>query len=183
MMKKTFAAILVTAASLGLSMASSAATNDAKASYKAAKDSAAADYKVAHAKCDSLSGNGKDVCIAEAKAARVKAEQGAEVEYKHTAAAQTHARKEIADADYDVAKAKCDAKAGNDKDVCIKEAKAAKTAAVADAKADKKVADARNDAADAKRDAQYKVAAEKCDALSGAAKDGCVANAKSQFGK
>ena len=39
-----------------------------------------------------------------------------------------------AEADYSVAMEKCDDKAGNDKDVCVKEAKAAQTAAKADAK-------------------------------------------------
>ena len=43
------------------------------------------------------------------------------------------------EADYKVAMEKCDDKAGNLKDVCIKEAKAAMKSAKADAKANKKV--------------------------------------------
>ena len=35
----------------------------------------------------------------------------------------------IADADYDLAKQRCDAKTGNEKDVCVKEADAARATA------------------------------------------------------
>jgi hypothetical protein len=89
----------------------------------------------------------------------------------------------IADANYTLDKAKCGALAGNDKDVCMKQAKATLIAAQADAKADKKAIEARTDARDDKRTAQYKVAREKCDAFAGAAKDSCVSAAKSQYGK
>ena len=151
--------------------------------YSAAKDRAAADYKAARARCDGMSGNPKDVCIAEAKSAEKKAKAEAEANYKNTEKARSDATIAAAEADYDVAKARCDAKNGNDKDVCIKEAKAAETKAKADAKANQKVAAARQDAREDKMDADYKVAIEKCDALSGAAKDSCVSNAKAKYRK
>jgi hypothetical protein len=83
---------------------------------------------------------------------------------------------------------------GNQKDVCVKQAKAAHTKAKADAKVAKvdskvtqqaanKRADVRKDAREDTRDAQYKVAIEKCDAMSGAAKDQCVKDAKVHFGR
>ena len=131
-------------------------------------------YKAAKARCDGLSGNPKDVCIAEAKAAEKKAKADAEAAYKNTDAARRNARIAAAEADYDVAHAKCGAKTGNDKDVCNKEAKAAETKTIADAKATQKIAAAKADAKEDKMDADYKVAIEKCDALSGAAKDSCV---------
>ncbi len=98
-----------------------------------------------------------------------------------------------AEAQYSVAKEKCDDLSGNPKDVSMKEAKAAETKAKADAKADRQVSDARKDtaertadarrnAAESKRDADYRVAIERCDALSGDAKTACVADAKSRFG-
>jgi hypothetical protein len=89
----------------------------------------------------------------------------------------------IASANYDLDKVKCNALTGNDKDICVSQAKATRVAAESDAKADKKAIEARTDARDDKRDAEYKVAMEKCDAFAGAAKDGCVAAAKSQYGK
>ena len=88
-----------------------------------------------------------------------------------------------AETTYAVAKERCDDKAGNAKDVCVQEAKAAETKALADAKLGKVVGAARTDAAQDKRDADYKVQLEKCDALAGDAKTGCVATAKSTFGK
>ena len=151
------------------------------AEYKAAKDQAAAQYKAAKAQCDSMSGNDKDVCIAEAKAAEKKAKAEAEAQYKHTEKAAADARIAAAEADYDVAKAKCGAKKGNDKDVCMKEAKAVETKAKADAKAGQKIASAKQDAREDKLDADYKVAVERCDALNGAAKTNCVNAAKAKY--
>ena len=81
-----------------------------------------------------------------------------------------------ADATYEVAKERCDDKTGNDKDVCVKEAKAAKAKSEADIKGSRS---AMND----KTDADYKVATEKCDAMSGDAKSSCVSAAKARFGK
>ena len=151
--------------------------------YSAAKDNANAAYKSALAQCDSLNGNPKDVCTAQAKANLKKAKAEAEAQYKNTDKARRDAKIEAAEADYDVAKAKCGAKTGNEKDVCIKEAKAVETKAIVDAKATEKVAAVRQDAKEDKMQADYKVALEKCDALSGAAKDACVAEAKTKYRK
>ena len=151
--------------------------------YSTARDRASAEYKTAKAQCDRLAGNPKDVCIAEAKAAERKTIAEAEAQYKNTDKARRDARIDVAEADYEVAKAKCGARTGNDKDVCIKEAKATETKAIADAKATEKVAAVRQDATEDKMDADYKVAIEKCDAYSGAAKDSCVNAAKAKFHK
>jgi hypothetical protein len=159
-----------------------AATPEAKAVYKQSMDSAAATYKASRAQCDSITGNPKDVCIAQARAARVKTEADAQSLYQNTLDAYTKAREQIAGANYEVDRTRCDALTGNDKDVCIKQAKATRVAALADAKADKKVIEARSDAREDKRIAEYKVASERCDALAGSAKDNCVAAAKAQFG-
>ena len=77
---------------------------------------------------------------------------------------------------------RCDDRTGNDKDVCIKVAKAALVRAKADAKVTRVSNDARIDAAKDKREADYKVAAQKCDALSGDAKSACVKDAKAKYG-
>ena len=154
-----------------------------KESYKSTTQQIDATFKADKEQCKSLKGNAKDVCMAEAKAKQKTAKADAEAEYKNTAKARADARMARADAEYLVAKEKCDDLAGNKKDVCIKEAKAARVSAKADAKVDKKVTEARNDARDDKRDAQYKVAVEKCDSLSGDAKDRCVKDAKTRFGK
>ena len=178
----TLAALAAVAFSL-TSSAAIAAADEAKLVYKQAQDNAAAAYKVARARCDAIAGNPKDVCIAEAKAARVRTEQEAEAYYKNTLKAYTASRMKIAEATYDLDKAKCGAFAGNEKDVCISQAKATMVATEADAKADRKAMEARADAREDKRTAEYKVAREKCDAFAGATKDSCMSAAKAQYGK
>jgi hypothetical protein len=86
-----------------------------------------------------------------------------------------------ANADYKAAKEACKTRQGNDKDVCMKEAKAAHVKATADAKAKRKSEAAMADARDDKSDANYKVAKEKCDAMSGDAKDACIRDAKMKY--
>ncbi|MES2263316.1 MAG: hypothetical protein V4724_32745 [Pseudomonadota bacterium] len=179
-MKSPLLALLLCAAAV--SGAAHAASPEAKAAYAAAKDAAKAQYKLDRARCDSVTGNPKDVCVAEAQAARVHAEADASAQYHNTLRAYTEARTDIAKANYTLDKTRCAALTGNDADVCVKRAKATETAALADAKADKKVIEARSSAREDKRIAEYKVATEQCDAFAGPAKDNCVKAAKSQFG-
>ena len=171
-----------------------ASASMSKDSYAMAKKNADAQYKTDKDACSSLSGNTKDICVAEAKGKDNVAKADAEAAYKNTPKARENARVAHAQANYNVAIEKCDDLTGNPKDVCVKEAKAALVKSKADAKVDRVVMDTRHDAAtkqaearkdanEDKRDAEYKVAIEKCDALAGTAKDACVGNAKAQFGK
>jgi len=182
-------------------MAQSLSKND----YKAGKDKISAEYKLAKARCAPLSGNTKDICVAEAKGAEKIGLAELEASYKPTRDHRYEARVAKAEADYAVAKERCDDKAGNTKDVCLKEAKAAETTAKSDAKAQMKSSDANataneksaearskaneqasaanKDATAAKLEADYKVAKEKCDTLAGNAKDVCVKEAKVRFGQ
>ncbi len=154
-----------------------------KADYAASKNRISAEYKTDKAACGSLAGNTKDVCVEEAKAKEKVAL--ADLEYSYTGKSEDRNRALVAkaEANYAVAKEKCDDKAGNDKDVCVKEAKAVEVKALADAKLGKDIGDARKDAADDRRDADYRVAIEKCDAFAGDAKSTCVGAAKSHYGK
>jgi hypothetical protein len=91
-------------------------------------------YGVAKEKCDDLSGNAKDVCVKEAKAAHVRATADAKVDRvaadtrntsaEKTAEARRDATEDKRDADYKVAVEKCDTLAGNAKDACVQNAKA-----------------------------------------------------------
>jgi hypothetical protein len=157
------------------------AVPDAKTAYQQAHDTAETNFKNARARCDSIAGNPHDVCVAEAKAARVQAEEEAGAAYENTLKAYTRARMRIADANYERDKARCDGVTGNNKDVCMAQAKATLVAAQADAKADKQTIEARNQARDDKKKAAYRVALEKCDAYAGAVKDQCVAQAKAAY--
>ena len=176
-----FKTSLVIAALLVVPVAQAA--NMAKADYKAGKTRISADYKADKAACASLAGNAKDICVEEAKAKEKVARAELEYSYSGKASDQTKVLTVKAKTAYAVAKEKCDEKAGNDKDVCVKEAKAVETKALADAKMGKQIGEAKKEASDDKRDADYKVAAEKCDALAGDAKASCIAAAKAKFGK
>ena len=174
-------ASLFVVALLALPLANAASL--AKADYKTGKSRISADYKADKAACASLADNAKDICVQEAKAKEKVAK--AELEYSYTGKPGDQNKVLVAKAEgaYAVAKEKCDDKAGNDKDVCVKAAKATEVKALADAKMGKKIGEAKVDAADDKRDAEYKLATEKCDAMSGDAKTSCVSAAKAKFGK
>jgi hyperosmotically inducible periplasmic protein len=109
------------------------ADND-PAAYKSMKDKAGADYKAAKAQCGSLKGNAKDICQEEAKVARAKAEADAVAQHRSDAKDIRKAREDVADAEYDLAKEKCDDMTGNAKSACKHDAKAAKDTAIADAR-------------------------------------------------
>jgi len=187
----------INSTALAISLAFSAgamAQSLSKTDYEAGKDQIAAEYKVAKAGCATLSGNPNDICMAGAKGNEKVALADLEATYKPGIETRYEARVAKANADYGVAKERCDDQAGNTKDVCVKEAKSAETAAKADAKArmktsdaqataNEKSADARKDATADKLDAEYKVANEKCDTYAGNAKDTCVNEVKTRFGK
>ena len=100
---------------------------------------------------------------------------------KRAADAQHDAAVSQAKADYKAARARCNELAGNDKDVCVKEAKAARDMAKADAKAAKKSTGARAEANEETREALYKADKEKCDALAGDSKDACEKRAEARY--
>jgi len=165
-----------------------------KESYETAKANAEAQYQVDHAACSSLSGNTKDICVVQAKGQLSVSNAYAEASFENTPKHREAARVARAEAIYDIAVEKCDGLAGNGKDVCVSEAKAALVTSTADAKVDRVMADTRLDAADKqsearsdakaeKSTAEYDVAIEKCDVLAGQAKDECVSTAKVEFGK
>lgn len=176
-----------------------------KADYQHSRDRLATEFHSAKEGCNSMSGNARDICIADAKGQNRVALTELEAAHKPTAKNKAEIRVARAEAEYAVAMERCDDLAGNAKDVCVKEAKSAEIGAKADLKAQKKASeagkvaddksaaahdkasqksgDARQDAAEDKRDASYEVAKEKCDAFSGNAKDLCIDKAKLNFGK
>lgn len=177
----TLTAVLSLSALLAFAPAQAARIGEAD--YKAGKVKIAADYKADKLACDAMTANAKDVCQEEAKAKDKNAM--AAIEYGYTGKA-ADARKILTvkvDTAYDVAKEKCDDLAGNAKDVCVQQAKAAQTKGLAEAKLVKEVAEAGRDATATTREADLKLANEKCDALAGDAKSTCQSAAQARFGK
>ena len=162
-------------------LAGTASANLSKPVYDSAKDEIKTMFKTERSACDKMSGNAKDVCVERAKGQEKVAL--AHLEYQHTGKAKDrHDYMEARyEARYEIAKEACDAKSGNDKDVCQTDAKAARDKAKADLKANKAIAEARDDQMEAKLKADYKAASERCDSLSGHAKDSCQASAKARY--
>jgi len=107
------------------------AQNVDRNAYKAAEDKAESDYKVAKDNCKSLKHNAKDICKEEAKVTQKRAELDATTQYQNTPKDVEHARKKLADAEYDLAKERCDDMSGAQKSACKADAKAAKKNAIA----------------------------------------------------
>ena len=161
-------------AAAGLMSSSAGAAMD-KDAFKATRDRIETTYRSDKAQCASLQGNSRDVCEAEAKAKRKIEKAEAEADFRNTTKARTHAIVARADAEYSVAKKKCDDLSGTEKVVCVTKAKAARVRAKADARSKQEVI--------RKRDADYKIALERCDSMSSPAKDRCMKNAKARLGK
>jgi len=115
------AAVPVLSAVIGMSVGTHAFAADP--TYKAAKDQSKANYDADKAHCESLSGNDKDVCLQKAKAVKTETKADAEAMHK-TREAKKDAQEDRNAAEYKVAKEKCDALKGNEKDACVDRAKA-----------------------------------------------------------
>src|SRR5437762_9540811 len=124
---------LFTCAGIAIAGAASAAPI-AKDAFSAENKRIEDQYKGDRDACKSMTGNQKDICIETAKGKEKVAKADAEASYKDTEKARYDARVARAEADYAVAKEKCDDLSGNAKDVCVKEAKAAEVKAKASAK-------------------------------------------------
>ena len=180
---KTSHAILLIGAVLGWTGQAGAQQLEPKAVYQQAMDAAETVYDAAKTRCDALAGIPHDICVADARAARVRVEEEADAGYKNTLAAYTQARMRIASAYYERDKTRCGAAVGNDREVCQRLAKATLVASQADARADRKAIEARLEAQGAKIDAEYRVALQKCDAFAGDVKEGCVSTTRTAYGK
>ncbi|WP_255988723.1 hypothetical protein [Chitinolyticbacter albus] len=107
---------------IGLAEIDASRKNTDAARLESAKVRAKANYAVANERCDDLAGNKKDVCQEKAKAERDKTL--AEIEArKEGGSALDEAAKEKREADYKVAKERCDDLAGDAQTTCVNEAK------------------------------------------------------------
>jgi osmotically-inducible protein OsmY len=180
-MKTLIATLFATVAGTAFA-APTLALNHDPASYRAVTQKAAADYKAASAKCGSMSATDKDVCMAEARLARTRAESDALSEYNNTPKGREKARSSLADAEYDLAKAKCGGKSGAEKDDCMNNAKSVHTAALADARsggtATGSSAAGATAAGSDTRDPAKASAVDKCAQQGGDAKTGCLVQTK-----
>ncbi|HZV66409.1 MAG TPA: BON domain-containing protein [Telluria sp.] len=179
-MKTLLAILLATVAGASFAAAPTATLNHDPATYRNVTQKAAADYKVAAAKCTSMSGNAKDICMEEARSARAHAEADAVAQYNNTAKGRAKAMTAAAEADYGLAKARCGDMSGADKDSCMNTARSAHTAALADAKSNRQVAGTADASSPATAsDAATAAAVDKCAQVAGQPKTGCLIDNRS----
>jgi hypothetical protein len=165
-----------------------------KGQYDSAKKPIEATAKAGLSGCDTLAANAKDICVAEVKGKESVAMAELEAQYEPTATTHKAVHTAKAEAAYKVSMERCDGRAGNDKDVCVKEAKAARVTALSDAQSQAAISnanakastvgsEARQEAAGEKAGAEYAVAKEKCNGLAGDTRDTCVNDAKARYGQ
>jgi hypothetical protein len=122
------------AVALAFATGAQAQSTSARQVKNADQDRIEAEYKAARERCDPMQGNAKDICQKEAKGKEKVAKAELEAKTNPTAANQRKVQEAKADVAYDVAKERCEDRKGNDKDVCVKDAKAAHERAKADIK-------------------------------------------------
>src|SRR5829696_6774261 len=106
-----------------------AAENMSKDQHKSEKQRIEQEAKAAREKCKDMKGNAKDICMAESKGQEKVAKAELELKQKDTAKNRYDVAAAKADADYNVAKEKCDDMKGKEKDACQKDAKAERESA------------------------------------------------------
>lgn len=128
----------IQAIAVAISLAFSAAATAqsmSKAEFKSGRDAIAANYKASIAACSPMSGNARDLCKAKAKGEQNVAKAELDARYAPSDKNRYAASVAKAKADYVMAAEKCDDKSGEDKKVCVKDAKAAESRAMTEDKA------------------------------------------------
>ena len=163
------------------------------ASYKVSAATAEANYAIAKEKCDDLAGNAKSACRKDAKAAEMSAKSDARMSMKPVGTSDSSSRTSGSrDAGFAMAKEKCDALSGDEKNSCMSDARTrpasadttrSNMSANASMNAMQTNSDMRGSAKPGKSDADLAVAKQKCDALPGDAKNNCMTDLMLRFGR
>ncbi len=166
-MKPITATLMAVALSAAFTSAHAFDTTPDAATYRTVTKQAGADFKAANAKCKELKGSARAVCTEEAKLARARADLDAVARYNNTAKARLDARTALVHAEFALAKAKCGAASGAEKDSCLANATTVRTASLVNAKADRDIGSATTAAA-----------VEKCVQIAGRTDTACVIDNK-----
>ena len=108
-----------------------------KAAYQVEQQRIAAAFRTDQQTCDAVQGNTQAVCEAQAQGKQESALAELEARYQPSAERELKAKTVIAEANYDVARAKCSALQGKARDRCGQQAKLAREAAIRQAKVEK----------------------------------------------
>lgn len=142
------------------------------AKYKAAVARADEDRMLALRDCEKFAGDARSMCRTEASIAQTKSIAAAKAENLGTAEALTQAEFDNVDADWTLAKEKCNAYGGDTKIECLAKARGARDGSVAEIKTN----------AD-KQQAEWKSAVVQCAELAGTYRSTCMAEARAKYGR
>jgi osmotically-inducible protein OsmY len=134
-MKTIIATLLAGAAGASFAAAPTANLNHDAQTYQSVTHQAQVDYQAAAAKCNSMSGNAKDVCLEEARANRAHAQADAIANYTTSRTERNKARIAAEESDYALAKARCGDQTGGAKDTCLHDARVEHATRLADIRA------------------------------------------------
>lgn len=162
--------LLIVATLLTLNACTTDSLGDAK--YKAAVARAHEDHMLALRDCDKFTGDAKSMCRTEANISQTKTVATAKAENLGTAEALTQAELDNVDANWTLAKEKCNTFGGDTKTECLVKARATRDASVAEIKAN----------AD-KQEAEWKSAVAQCGELAGTYRNTCMAEARAKYGR
>ncbi|HEY0884327.1 MAG TPA: hypothetical protein VGE20_03545 [Ramlibacter sp.] len=164
-----------------------------RADFKAQQERIEADYKSAKEQCDGMKGNARDICMAQAKGKHEVVKAQLEARRDPGPRRDAEVREKQAEADYKVAREKCDDLPRGAKDACRRDAKATYEHAKGQAKVahaaggagvnSGKALEERQPARDASTAAQYAAAQERCETLSPQARDNCMNEVRRKYGK
>jgi len=162
--------LLLAAALFILNACTTNSLGDAK--YKAAIARAHEDHMIALRNCEQFSGDAKSMCRTEANTAQIKTVATAKAENLGTTEALTQAELDNVEADWTLAKERCNAFGGDTKTDCLAKARAAFDASFAEIKANAN-----------KQDAEWKSAVAQCAELAGTYRSTCMAEARARYGR
>ena len=187
-MNKSILAIVLCIASAGGALAGGGGMS--KDAYEAAKSRLEATRDAELKACDGTKGNAKDICRTAAKGRGKVALAELKAEYEPSPEADRAMMMAQADADYDVARQKCDDASGKAKDTCKARASHVREAAIRRAKIERVEATRRLQSKGARAqvpeqqspEARYASEKARCGML-GEERDSCLADAKKRYGK
>ena len=102
--------------------------------YDQARRTIEAEARIALAQCRALEGRDKEVCKAQARGEERVSKADLDARYRGTVAAESDARLARTKAQYEVARASCTDRSGEERGACLKAARAEKLKALADAR-------------------------------------------------
>jgi hypothetical protein len=136
--------IAALAAAIGLAFSAGApGASISKVEYEATRKNIASDFKTAKIGCEPMPAHVRDACMAEVKGREDVASAELEAAYDPGPRTRYGLRIAKAHADHAVARERCDYKAENAKEGCLKEAEAAAITAKSDAKVQLTAAEAK----------------------------------------